>query len=294
MIQRVKLSSVTVGDELVGEIGKGLLVLLGVAISDITDDAKYLADKILTSRSSIEGERKLVTVLFADVANYTSISEKLDPEEVHQIMDGSFKILMDEIHEHEGTINQYTGGGVMALFGAAIAHEDHARRACYAALRIRDSMRRFAEELRGEHGIEFALERYGVFDRLRKKGFDDLVLDSLPDLPHGQTFLNFTASHDGIGVMGARGILSEEEILGMCDRVREHGGFVSMKTDSDGAQSPYELNITWFSALNRRDAGESGSDREHGHRPVRRLPHQGEPHQRLWRYRQCRQRGALP
>ena len=77
---------------------------------------KFLADKILTTRSSIEGERKLVTVLFADVANYTSISEKLDPEEVHQIMDGCFKILMGEIHKYEGTINQFTGDGIMALF----------------------------------------------------------------------------------------------------------------------------------------------------------------------------------
>ena len=87
---------------------------------------KFLADKILTSRSSIKGERKLVTVLFADVANYTSISEKLDPEEVHQIMDGCFRILMDEIHRYEGTINQFTGDGVMALFGAPVAHEDDA------------------------------------------------------------------------------------------------------------------------------------------------------------------------
>ncbi len=69
-------------------------------------------------------------------------------------------------------------------------------------------------------------------------------------------FFNFLDSHDGIGVMGARGILSEEEILGVCDHVREHGGFVSMKTDSDGAESPYELNITWFSALNPEDSGE--------------------------------------
>ncbi len=75
---------------------------------------KFLADKILTTRSSIEGERKLVTVLFADVANYTSMSEKLDPEEVHQIMDGCFRILMGEIHKYEGTINQFTGDGVMA------------------------------------------------------------------------------------------------------------------------------------------------------------------------------------
>ena len=97
---------------------------------------KFLADKILTTRSSIEGERKLVTVLFSDVANYTSFSEKLDPEEVHQIMNGCFKILMDEIHKYEGTINQFTGDGIMALFGAPVAHEDHAQRACYAALSI--------------------------------------------------------------------------------------------------------------------------------------------------------------
>ena len=78
---------------------------------------KFLADKILTARSAMEGERKRVTVLFADVAGFTSMSEKLDPEKVHQIMDGCFKILMDEIHNHQGTINQFTGDGVMALFG---------------------------------------------------------------------------------------------------------------------------------------------------------------------------------
>ena len=109
---------------------------------------KLLADKILTTRSSLEGERKLVTVLFADVANYTSMSEKLDPEEVHQIMDGCFQILMDEIHRYEGTINQFTGDGVMALFGAPVAHEDHAQRACYAALSIQKSIRGVVTEIR--------------------------------------------------------------------------------------------------------------------------------------------------
>jgi hypothetical protein len=84
---------------------------------------KFLADKILSSRSSIEGERKLVTVLFADVANYTSITEKLDPEEIHRIMDRLFKILMDEIHKYEGTINQFTGDGIMAIFGAPVFKE---------------------------------------------------------------------------------------------------------------------------------------------------------------------------
>lgn len=74
---------------------------------------KHLKDKILTTRSSIEGEHKLVTVFFADVANYTSMSDKLDPEEVHQIMDGAFKILMGEIHKYEGTINQLTGDSII-------------------------------------------------------------------------------------------------------------------------------------------------------------------------------------
>jgi class 3 adenylate cyclase/tetratricopeptide (TPR) repeat protein len=118
---------------------------------------KFLADKILTTRSSIEGERKLVTVLFADVANYTSISEKLDPEEVHQIMDGCFKILMDEIHRYEGTINQFTGDGVMALFGAPVGHEDHAQRACHAALSIQKALGKYGEGLRDDHEIEFKM-----------------------------------------------------------------------------------------------------------------------------------------
>lgn len=93
---------------------------------------KFLADKILIHRSALEGERKLVTVLFADVANYTATAEKLDPEQVHQIMDGCFQILLDEIHRFEGTINQFSGDGVIAIFGAPIAHEDHAQRACHA------------------------------------------------------------------------------------------------------------------------------------------------------------------
>ena len=118
---------------------------------------KFLADKILTSRSSIEGERKLVTVMFADVANYTAMSEKLDPEEVHQIMDGCFKILMDEIHKYEGTINQFTGDGVMAIFGAPIAHEDHAQRACHAALSIQRVMEKYSEKLKQDYDVEFRI-----------------------------------------------------------------------------------------------------------------------------------------
>ena len=118
---------------------------------------RFLAERILTTRSSIEGERKLVTVLFADVANYTSLSEKLDPEEVHQIMDGCFRILMDEIHRYEGTINQFTGDGVMALFGAPLAHEDHAQRACHAGLSIQKTIRGYGERVQQEYGVEFQM-----------------------------------------------------------------------------------------------------------------------------------------
>jgi class 3 adenylate cyclase/tetratricopeptide (TPR) repeat protein len=116
-----------------------------------------LADKILTTRSAIEGERKLVTVLFADVANYTSIAEKLGPEEVHQIMDGCFKILMDEMHKSEGTVNQFTGDGVMALFGAPVAHEDHAQRACHVALSIQNALEGYEASLKKDYGVPFKM-----------------------------------------------------------------------------------------------------------------------------------------
>lgn len=122
---------------------------------------KFLADKILTTRGSFEGERKLVTILFADVANYTAMSEKLDPEEVHQIMDGCFAILMDEIHKYEGTINQFTGDGLMALFGAPLAHEDHAQRACYSALSIQNAIDSYCEKIEKDSGIDFKL-RVGI------------------------------------------------------------------------------------------------------------------------------------
>ena len=139
---------------------------------------KYLADKILTTRSSIEGERKLVTVLFADVANYTSMSEKLDPEEVHQIMDGCFKILIEEIHKYEGTINQFTGDGIMALFGAPVAHEDHAQRACYSALSIQKAMADYGEKIKNDTGVNFMM-RIGLNSGLVIVGSigDDLRMD---------------------------------------------------------------------------------------------------------------------
>jgi class 3 adenylate cyclase len=95
---------------------------------------KHLADRILATRSALEGERKQVTVLFADVKGSMELAESLDPEEWHQILERFFEILTEGVHRFDGTVNQYTGDGIMALFGAPIAHEDHAQRACYAAL----------------------------------------------------------------------------------------------------------------------------------------------------------------
>jgi len=118
---------------------------------------KSLADKILTTRGAISGERKSVTVLFADVAKYTSIAERLDPEEVREIMDGCFKILMGEIHRQEGSVNQFTGDGVMALFGAPLATEDHAGHACRAALRIQESLAEYGKKITTRYGVEFSL-----------------------------------------------------------------------------------------------------------------------------------------
>ena len=118
---------------------------------------RHLAEKILASRSALRGERKLVTVLFADVARSMELAERVDPEEWHRLLDRLFRILAGGIHRYEGTINQYTGDGVMALFGAPIAHEDHAERACAAALDLARELEVLAEHVRRESGLEFAV-----------------------------------------------------------------------------------------------------------------------------------------
>ena len=120
----------------------------------LTYTPPYLAEKILTSRSALEGERKQVTVLFADLKGSTELIRGLDPEEAQRLLDPALHLMMDAVHRYEGTVNQVLGDGIMALFGAPVAHEDHAVRACYAALAMQAAMRRYAEDVRRSHGLE--------------------------------------------------------------------------------------------------------------------------------------------
>src|SRR5512132_556029 len=114
----------------------------------------HLTDKILTARSSLEGERKQVTVFFADIKDSTRLIEGLDPEAAQQLLDPAIHLMMNAVHRFEGTVNQVLGDGIMALFGAPIAHEDHALRACYAALAMQAALRDHTETVRRQHGLE--------------------------------------------------------------------------------------------------------------------------------------------
>src|SRR5438309_202630 len=114
---------------------------------------KHLAEKILTSKTALEGERKQVTVLFADLKGSMELLADRDPEEARKILDPILERMMEAVHRYEGTVNQVMGDGIMALFGAPLAHEDHAVRACYAALRMQETVKRWADEMRRSQGI---------------------------------------------------------------------------------------------------------------------------------------------
>jgi class 3 adenylate cyclase/predicted ATPase len=114
---------------------------------------KHLAEKILTSRAALEGERKQVTVLFADLKGSMELLADRDPEEARKLLDPVLELMMEAVHRYEGTVNQVMGDGIMALFGAPLAHEDHAVRACYAALRMQESVARYADGVFRAHGM---------------------------------------------------------------------------------------------------------------------------------------------
>jgi class 3 adenylate cyclase/tetratricopeptide (TPR) repeat protein len=117
----------------------------------------HLTDKILASRPALEGERKQVTVLFADLKDSTELIRGLDPESAQQLLDPAIHHMMEAVHRFEGTVNQVLGDGIMALFGAPIAHEDHALRACYAALAMQAAMRSYTEDVRRTRGLELRM-----------------------------------------------------------------------------------------------------------------------------------------
>jgi class 3 adenylate cyclase len=117
----------------------------------------HLAEQILTSRAALEGERKQVTVLFADMKGSLELLADRDPEEARKLLDPVLERMMEAVHRYEGTVNQVMGDGIMALFGTPIAHEDHAVRACYAALAMQAAMRHYAEEVRRSQGIELQI-----------------------------------------------------------------------------------------------------------------------------------------
>jgi class 3 adenylate cyclase/tetratricopeptide (TPR) repeat protein len=118
---------------------------------------KHLVEKILTSRAALEGERKQVTVLFADLKGSMELLADRDPEEARKLLDPVLERMMEAVHRYEGTVNQVMGDGIMALFGAPIAHEDHAVRACYAALRMQEAVKCYSEDVRRASGVPIAI-----------------------------------------------------------------------------------------------------------------------------------------
>jgi class 3 adenylate cyclase/tetratricopeptide (TPR) repeat protein len=126
----------------------------GTAEAPLAYTPPYLTEKILASRAALEGERKQVTVLFADTKGSMELIQGLDPEDARRLLDPAIHQMMDAVHRYEGTVNQVLGDGIMALFGAPLAHEDHALRACYAALAMQAAMRDYTEAMRRTQGLE--------------------------------------------------------------------------------------------------------------------------------------------
>ena len=122
---------------------------------------QHLIDKILTTKAALEGERKQVTILFADIKGSLEMIAGRDVEDAQKLLHAVVELMIDAVHRYEGTVNSVLGDGIMALFGAPIAHEDHAVRACYAALRMQESIARYSEEVQRTHGVPIMV-RVGV------------------------------------------------------------------------------------------------------------------------------------
>jgi class 3 adenylate cyclase len=173
---------------------------------------KHLAEKILTSKAALEGERKQVTVLFADLKGSMELLADRDPEEARKLLDPVLERMMDAVHRYEGTVNQVMGDGIMALFGAPLAHEDHAVRACYAALRMQDSIRQHSEGVRRVEGVPIRI-RVGLNSGevvVRAIG-SDLHMDytAVGQTTHLAARMEQLAAPDTIAVTGATLALAE-------------------------------------------------------------------------------------
>jgi class 3 adenylate cyclase/tetratricopeptide (TPR) repeat protein len=180
---------------------------------------KHLAEKILTSKAALEGERKQVTVLFADLKGSMELLADRDPEEARKLLDPVLERMMEAVHRYEGTVNQVMGDGIMALFGAPLAHEDHAVRACYAALRMQESIRRYSEGLRRVEGVPIRI-RVGLNsgEVVVRAISSDLHMDytAVGQTTHLAARMEQLAAPDSIVVTGATLALAE--------------GFVEMKS----------------------------------------------------------------
>jgi class 3 adenylate cyclase len=196
----------------------------------------HLADKILRARDSLQGERKQITVLFVDVKGSMDLAEQLGAEEWHAILDRFFQILTDGVHRFEGSVNQYTGDGIMALFGAPIAHEDHAQRACWAALHLQGAVRAYADELRRTQGLSFST-RMGI-------NSGDVVIGRIGD----DLRMDYTAQGHTVGLAQRMEQLAEPGTICLTEhtrrlvegyfRLRELGP-VTIK----GASAPLEVAV---------------------------------------------------
>ena len=169
------------GEEFCGGCGKAVALLVGAPEPKSTSQTytpKHLAERILTSRSALEGERKQVTVLFCDIVDSSRLAARLDPEAMHEVMDRALRLMAEAVHRYEGTVNQFLGDGLMALFGAPVALEDHAFRAVQAALAIQETIAGYGEQLKRERGVEIRL-RLGLNTGLVVVGRigDDLRMD---------------------------------------------------------------------------------------------------------------------
>src|SRR6266436_5759897 len=154
------------GQRLARDEDGAVLVWIGVAVPPLAPaptplplayTPPSLVEKILTTRRALEGERKQVTVLFADLKGSTELIRDLDPEAAQTLLDPALQHMMDAVHRYEGTVNQVLGDGIMALFGAPVAHEDNAVRACYAALAMQTAMRASTAEVRRTRGLELRM-----------------------------------------------------------------------------------------------------------------------------------------